>query len=220
MGHWDLHNDLKIQSILMRLGMRLNSLAIGFCVWMVAVSCWAADASRLSILGLKLGMTIDEVLEIYPTMRVDMVTHWGTGDMLFYTGTIVPEKINHWRVVGMYFSPFKQGKKLYRFSVEQFVGDNVGNQLEKKVIDKFGQPNCFSGKDDDSGGARYLVWGNCSGSDTDISKSAQGQFIVFRYGDARITLSMEDRAVETFIRKQVSQFDEETRTKEVLELDF
>lgn len=200
--------------------MRANCLIIGFCMWMITVSCQAADASRLSILGLKLGMTIDQVLEIYPTMRVEMVKHWGTGDMLFYTGTIVPEKINNWSVVSMCFSPFKQGKKLYRFSVEQFVGDNVGNELEKKVIEKFGPPGCSSGTVGDAGGARYLVWGNCSGAHTDISQSTRGQFIVFRYGDARMTLRMEDRAIETFIRKQVVQFDEETRTKEVLELDF
>ena len=120
----------------------------------------------------------------------------------------------------MCFSPFKQGKKLYRFSVEQFVGDNVGDELEKKVVDRFGQPDCSSGNGNNVGGVRYLVWGDCSGSNTDIGHITKGHYLVFKYADARMTLLMEDKAMETFIRKQVAKFDEETRTKEVLELDF
>lgn len=176
----------------------------------------AADFSKIAVLGLKLGMTQDEVRARYPSVQTRIVKHWGTDDVLFYTATIPPEKINNWSVVSMLFSSFSQGRKLYKLQVDQFVGDTVYGELEKKVINRFGPPDCsfpsLTGK--------KMVWGNCSQNNGAAGEKLHGRQLSFIYDDAQISLIMEDEDVSAYIKNQVLKHDEETRLKEVRELDF
>ncbi|MBU0993604.1 MAG: hypothetical protein KJ737_14000 [Proteobacteria bacterium] len=184
--------------------------------FMIVTMANSSDFSQITVLGLKLGMTMDEVKEKYPSIQTSIVKHWGTDDVLYYTATIPPEKINNWTVVSMLFSSFRQGKKLYKFQVEQFVGDNVFGELEKKVIDKFGVPDCSAGYLT----GKELTWGVCSGNEKFQGENPKGQYLSFIYHDAQMIFVMEDRDLKAHMKKQVLQYDEKTRLKEVLELDF
>lgn len=174
------------------------------------------DDELKTILGLHLGMSLEEARNIYPSIEVRMVKHWGTDEILFYSATVPAEKINNWVVVSMLFSSYKQGKKLYKLQVEQFVGDHVYRELEQKVIDRFGPPDC----NPQQASAKTLIWGKCPGLKGEHMSNKKSIYLSFIYENAHISLIMEDLSVSEYIKNKVIKHDDETRMREVLRLDF
>ena len=111
-----------------------------------------------------------------------------------------------------------EGKKLFRLSVEQYVGENVLNEVKEKVIERYGEPDCSAtGKD---GGSIELKWGDCNKNDRYMEHTTKGEYIRFLYDKAQIFLTMENIKTTDKIDHFVLTLDEKTRLKEVLELDF
>lgn len=215
-----LHEKRGLPTLWRPLGgsMHMVRSTITFFLFIILFKVHLANGSDVSktILGLQLGMTLEEVRGRYPSLEVRMVKHWGSDDILFYTATVPPEKINNWVVASMLFSPYKQGRKLYKLQVEQFVGDHVYKELEQKVIDRFGPPDCVP--PDESG--KSLFWGGCPGKSGDERGKAKSGYLSFIYENAHVTLIMEDQSISESIKYQVIKHDEETRIREVLQLDF
>lgn len=180
------------------------------------VKGFTSEISNFDILDLKLGMTIEETREKYPAMEFKIVKHWGTGDILYYRGIIDPSKFNNWQINSLFFSSFKDGKKLFKLGVEQFVGENVLNELKEKILDKYGVPDCQA----QNGNAIEFKWGRCNKRDRFLEHTSRGKFFRFFYDSTQVHLMMENIEVSKEIDRFVKELDEKTRLKEVLELDF
>ena len=195
---------------------KIFSIVILVCL--VSVKGFTSEISNFDIMDLKLGMTIDEVREKYPAMDIKIIKHWGTEDILYYTGEIPPSKFNNWKIQSLFFSSFKDGKKLFKLSIEQFVGENVLNEVRKKVVDKYGKPDCSNLKKNEQ--SIEMKWGNCRQRDMNMGNPSKGKYIRFLYDNSQAFLSMEDTSATDKIDHFIRTLDEKTRLKEVLEMDF
>ncbi len=198
--------------------MRTNFSYIIVAIFLITVKGYTAEISNFDILDLKLGMTMNEVKKKYPSMDIEIIKHWGTDEILYYKGIIEPSKFNNWEISSLFFSSFRDGKRLYKLGVEQFVGKNVLKEVKNKVIEKYGEPHCSA--ENYNGSSIEFKWGNCSTYDNFLEHTTSGKYFRFLYDKAQMYILMEDINMSKKINLFVLTLDEETKLKEVLEMDF